>query len=112
MKAYHGSAHEIILKERPMYFSLNIVDARKYAIGKTDAGYCNEKSFVYEIEIPDELIEIEENFEDFDVKGYLYDTEWADDGWDVIFNKEYNHLCVRNPIMFPFNLIENFENKL
>jgi hypothetical protein len=109
MKAYHGSSHEInLMEDNPIYFSLNLKDALEYALGLNDLGEYNSESFIYEIEIPDELIRIENDFMYFDIRGY---NDIKGD-WDILLNKESSWICVKNPTLFPFKLIENYKNNL
>jgi len=94
MKAYHGTHTKLeITDQRGVYFASTIEDAREYAIALDDCGNYNKEIFIYETNIDCENIEINDDFEEFDLIGYS-DYENIS---RPIFNPESGYFCVKNP---------------
>lgn len=108
MKLYHGSSSEITKVDNNscMYFTPNIEEARQYALGLDDMGNYFDESFIYEIEIDENMIEEEEDFGYFDCIGY----QDYDNMPEVVRNEECGWFCVKHPANL--TLVEHFENSL
>lgn len=90
-----------------MYFSPDIKEARRFAIALNDLGEYNEESFIYETEIDEKDITIEEDFPLFDALAY---TNPDLEGYgNVVFNPESGWYIVKNPVI---RLIEHYKNEL
>jgi len=71
IKLYHGSwMKNLKPAERiGMYFSLNIDEAREFALCLCDDGSYNKESYIYSIEINEEDVTVIEDFPTFDSIG-------------------------------------------
>ena len=110
MTLYHGSYRQIEKAEenRGMYFSINIEDAKQYALGLDDCGNCNEESFIYSIEIPDTAnIVAMDDWMDFDAMGYVNYKNTPD---FATAEEMDGYLFVKNPNDFDFVLVEKYKN--
>lgn len=107
MKLYHGSSSIINLDtNRAMYFSADIEDAKQYALAINDLGDYSQESFIYEIEVADDSIVEEDDFDYFDCAGYLdYDNIS-----EVMYNPESEYYLVKHPRNL--KLIESYQNQL
>jgi hypothetical protein len=102
---YHGSAIEInIEKNKCMYFTSDINEAKNYALGLNNLGKFNEHSFIYSTEINVESIEIEEDFGYFDCIGY---TDYKNMP-EFLFNPKSNYYCLKN--VCNLKLIKSYKN--
>ena len=91
-----------------MYFSAKIEDAKAFALGLNDLGEYNEESFIYETEIDETQISIEEDFGVFDALAYN-DPELKEYATGIVYNPESDWYVVRNP---QIALIQRFKNEL
>lgn len=110
MTLYHGSYREIEKADenRGMYFSINIEDAKQYALGLDDCGNCNEESFIYSIEIPENTnIVVMEDWMDFDQTGYY---NYKNSHEFATCEEMEGYFFIKNPDNFEFNLIEKYKN--
>jgi hypothetical protein len=112
MKLYHGSYRKIDNADsnRGMYFTNDINIAKQYALGLDDCGNYNEESFIYEVEISDDVeITVMEDWMDFDQTGY-YNYNNSPEFATCEEMEEY--FFVKNPNLLTFKLIENYKNEL
>ena len=112
MKLYHGSYRQIEKADenRGMYFSVNIEDAKQYALGLDDCGNYNEESFIYEVEISDNVeITIMDDWMDFDQTGYY---NYNNSPEFATCEEMEGYFFVKNPNFLNFKLIENYKNEL
>lgn len=98
MKFYHGSEVEIKeFKNGCIYVSKSIDVAKEYALADSEIG------FIYEVEIEENEIEIEEDFEFFDCGGYTNPNSWDA---TVVYNEEKQYAFIKNAAERTFVLIE------
>ncbi len=87
-----------------MYFSNDIDVAKEYALGLDDCGNYNSETFIYEIKIDLNGVEIEEDFYAFDDTGYYDGTP------DILYNPESGYIYTKYPK--GVTLIDSFKNEL
>lgn len=104
---YHGASNEFTAdRNRCLYATPNIDEAREYALGLNDLGEYNPQSFIYAIEIDEtQAVEVDD-FLEFDELGYTgYETMP-----EIAHNSESGYFCIKHPS--GLRLIETFNNEL
>lgn len=105
MKLYHGTGTETV--PFTMYFAADIETAREFALGLDDLGRYHEESYIYETEINEAEVSIEEDFATFDCLAY---ENPALEGYGrVVLNPESGWYIVKDPVL---RLVEHYRNEL
>lgn len=105
MKLYHGSKTEIKeFSNSTLYLTTSIAIAREYVTSEIE-GFERDvvEGFIYELEVSENEIEIENDFQAFDCAGYLNKDFYAK---SVVLNPETNWVFVKNPSERVFKMIE------
>ena len=107
MKLYHGTSEKFTInKNRCLYLTPDINVARDFALGLDSEGNYNEESYIYEMDIDENLVTEEDDFMYFDGIGYS-DYENMP---EIVHNSEFDFYCVKHPE--DIRLIDHYRNSL
>lgn len=105
MKLYHGTGQQT--SPFTMYFTSELEEAKRFALGINDLGNYNRESYIYSTEIEESEICIEEDFDTFDC--LAYENKELEGYSRVVFNPQAEWYIVKNPLL---KLEEHYTNEL